>query len=789
MMKDVEAKIVNYRQLQYILLARGDEQKDMTAYILSEPDWTARKTKIQLAVNAQYEKMQSGYLSNPEKRNAQLKEEMWRGYLHYKPIVVSNIGATIYAELTTPGKEAYNLFLEGADNLPQSISILEKEIGNGNKENMQNLLLLSRLSLLSFERYGSAFFLYYQIIGDASLATFMEFKEAAIFLNQSYQLAIGLIHFLEIVKDPEFQAMNRNDLASLYQDAGDNEAAAAQAAIALENYQLLENKDPNQFRLNTTAVMFNLGNAYMKLERYDESLKLFMSVLQRISQDNQEDNQIKSMGFYAHKFIANIIQKTLGQKEAFPYYDTVFNAFKRSPSIASGLPQDMLFGDYLCYCEGKELNGANADQVADCYEESIKFLDNAFDAERKTLGRTIVYHKLGEILESRGENQKALEFYQRSLSELEQTETPTTRELRMELYSCIGGLLDDYSRDKEALDYFHRSIALAQAPGYEQDPNSLWQMAVGWYKIGHYYYKRENADSAFVAFNKTMEYLNNKNADTLKTAPFIANTYNMIGATLSELKKDNKQAEENYQKAVDLYTVLGAVNPDLHMMDFATAAHNLLAMQSKHPETADKEADLALIDLVMKGFMMNPDHSTEATTLMSDMNRFMLLFSGHLTAIQNAMMEVQSLSDQRQKITGNKGKSDIQSRIVARLEEAYRLADTPTMGKLKDILSQELGNLAWYAIFDRKYVLAEASARRALELNPGQTWVNTNLAHSLILQNKVVEGKAIYDQYKDVVHTDGQLMRVIFLSDIDEMEKAGIKHPAWEDVKKMLKKE
>ena len=210
-------------------------------------------------------------------------------------------------------------------------------------------------------------------------------------------------------------------------------------------------------------------------------------------------------------------------------------------------------------------------------------------------------------------------------------------------------------------------------------------------------------------------------------------------------------------------------------------------MQSKHLETSDKEAALHLIDEVMKGFIMHPVHSPQAEELMSNMNRYMLLFSGHLTLIQNALMEIQALSQQRQEIQGNGGKSEIQSRIVSKLREAYELADTMMNYKMKTLLVQELGNLSWYAIFDQKFELAENSARQALALDSSQIWINTNLAHSLILIDKTAEGIALYDQYKDIQHSDGQLMRTIFLSDIDEMEQAGITNPAWEEVKRLLK--
>ncbi|MGB5024862.1 MAG: tetratricopeptide repeat protein [Saprospiraceae bacterium] len=782
-----EEKLVNRQQLQYILLDNENKKVEVKAYILEDLEWSARESKMELVVSNQNEKMEAEFASIPDSEFKLLLQEKFRVFKNYNTKFVSNISSTVYAELSGQGKKAFNLLMESSEKLPHAIELLEQLVEK-KKDAFQDMLLLARLSGLSSGRISGNYYLQKNRDEPVMLGTIMEYKEMAIMFNQSPLLEAELKRLLSYIKDPEFQAVNHNDLASYYQERGDYETAVIEASKALDYFTILEKKNPKAFRVITIAVMFNLGSAYMELKRNEEALDMFHATLEKISPEMLKENpEILSIDFYAKKYIANITKKVKGLKEAYPYYKEIFIALKASPEIALTLPKDLFFEDYKSYCEGKELLGANAEEVADCYEESIKFLDNAFDVERKTLGRTLVYYKLGEILDAKGDFKKALEFYRRSLSELEQNETSKTRALSMQLYACIGELLDNHGQDKEALDYFHQSLQIALNTNYEKDVKSIRQLAESWYKIGHFFYERHNGDSAYYAFNKAIEYLTDPIADKQKNATLLASTYNTMGATLSELHNDTQRGEENFIISVNLYRELMEIDPEKHLIEFASAARNLLVALSRHIETANKEETIALIDVVSNAFIKYPVRSEKADEIQKDLKKLKLEFSGQMSLIKNAMKEIQILNDERKKVEGNTAKSEIQSRIVSKLEEVYQLGDVGLKDILKTTLAKECGNLSWYAIFDRKFELAEVSARRALALDSNQTWVNTNLAHSLILIGKVEEGKALYDQYKNTKHTDGRLMRLIFLADIDELEKAGISNPAWKEVRKILK--
>lgn len=784
MIDDIKAGIVNNRHLQYILLDESQKKKLVQVYILDNDAWNLRKGKVAQVVEDQYGKFVAEYDSMPKTVRRMVQDEV-AGLSSYKPLLEANLSSTVYAELTDTGRKAYDLVLESNENLNQAIGLLAPSEETDIKV-AEDFLLFARLSLLAFDRMASYYYEYLLTSAPVTLDVLMEYKEMAIMLDAGRNLGPNLERVLKYVNDPEFQASNRNDLASIYHDQGKDDLALSEALVALGYYRQLEVTDPSRFSWHTTSVMFNLANIYRKLDRNRDALPLLQESIQRVEAMPEAPPELQTMEFFGNKFIANIIQEEKGLREAYAYYDKMFAMLKTSPEVSYTLPKEDLFADYMDYCEAKELWGAPDDEISRCYEESLRLLDDAVDMERKTLGHTQVYLQLAKLLEEKGEYEKALVFYKRSLAELEQNESAGTREIRIDLYNCIGGLLVDYGQDEEAMDYFKKSLTLAEISGREGTAESLLHLGETWYRFGQYHYKQQRGDSAVLAFTKVIVFLTDPRGDREQNASLLANTYNMLGATHSELLIVPVVAEENFSKSVELYDELVAKDPETYMIEYASSASNLLALQARHVETTDKDKALALIDSVMKLFVLRPVHSPKAEELMVSMNRFMLLFSGQLNLIQGYLMEVQEFRAQRQQIKGQTGKSDIQTKILSKLEEAYWLVDSEMRGKLGTILAQELGNLSWYAIFDHKYSLAETSARKALALDPSQIWVNTNLAHSLILEGKVDEGKAIYQEYKDMKHSDGRLMRVVFLSDIEELQEAGIKNPAWEEVKILL---
>ena len=74
------------------------------------------------------------------------------------------------------------------------------------------------------------------------------------------------------------------------------------------------------------------------------------------------------------------------------------------------------------------------------------------------------------------------------------------------------------------------------------------------------------------------------------------------------------------------------------------------------------------------------------------------------------------------------------------------------------------------------------------KLSPESIGVVSNLASALLFQNKYEEALAYYQEWKDKEWSDDRYGKFceVFISDLKELEEAGITHPDVEKVRRFL---
>jgi tetratricopeptide (TPR) repeat protein len=107
-------------------------------------------------------------------------------------------------------------------------------------------------------------------------------------------------------------------------------------------------------------------------------------------------------------------------------------------------------------------------------------------------------------------------------------------------------------------------------------------------------------------------------------------------------------------------------------------------------------------------------------------------------------------------------------------EDFYK--KNPTSPDVAFRLATDYGGLAWSYIRNNKPKEAEDAAQKGLALDPGQTWIQINLAHALLLQNRYEEAKELYVYWSDQYDSAGSSFSSIYLKDFDELEKIGVTH-------------
>jgi len=104
------------------------------------------------------------------------------------------------------------------------------------------------------------------------------------------------------------------------------------------------------------------------------------------------------------------------------------------------------------------------------------------------------------------------------------------------------------------------------------------------------------------------------------------------------------------------------------------------------------------------------------------------------------------------------------------------------------ILASYLGTMSWYCVLSRQYTEAVKAAEEGLRIEPYRTWIRTNLAHGYLLLGEFERAKEIYLKYKDekLSEVGGKTFRDMVLEDFSVLEKAGIRSPEIERIRKLL---
>ncbi len=96
---------------------------------------------------------------------------------------------------------------------------------------------------------------------------------------------------------------------------------------------------------------------------------------------------------------------------------------------------------------------------------------------------------------------------------------------------------------------------------------------------------------------------------------------------------------------------------------------------------------------------------------------------------------------------------------------------------LDQLLASAYVDLSWCALFASDFPLAEASARKALEIDASADWVYNILATALLYQGKYKAAKTIYAARKGKPYSEEQTWTESFLGMLNSLELEGIVHP------------
>ncbi len=118
------------------------------------------------------------------------------------------------------------------------------------------------------------------------------------------------------------------------------------------------------------------------------------------------------------------------------------------------------------------------------------------------------------------------------------------------------------------------------------------------------------------------------------------------------------------------------------------------------------------------------------------------------------------------------------------MAQEYRLAGEIEQAHLAAVLA----STSWYALLSQEFPAAEAYARAAAEADNSQVWIKTNLAHSLLFQDRFTEAATVYLKHVDQPLAEGELWQDVIADDFEEFRRIGIDDKRFSDVLELMSK-
>jgi len=413
-----------------------------------------------------------------------------------------------------------------------------------------------------------------------------------------------------------------NQLSEKYLNK-DPEIAKNYATKAIELANLLEDKNAK------SIALYNLGNAYYNLSKYNNAGDAYQSALNgrdSISNDTLKSSIITSIGLCylnkneydsARNFFSSLLsnEKQLLKKNdlarLYSYLgDTFYGKSDYGPALINyqkALNLAKKTNDTLLVASINNNIGIVYNDLGD-YEKSLKYYLKSLDVYKKINdqdGMAQLYNNIGIVYSDWGNREKALEYYQKSLQIDKKAENKSGI---AGSYNNIGIIYSEWGQNDIAVEYYSKALKLYQEEddnlGITQVTNNLGEsyfdlgehskaleflqrsldmeisrgnkrgIAESYLTIGETYFKLNNFAKAMNYVNKSLNI-----ADSLKLSSIILKNYKLLYQIYEKQK--------NYPKAFIYLKKYTAEKDSVYSEDF----HKTLAEVQIKNEIAKIELD------------------------------------------------------------------------------------------------------------------------------------------------------------------------------------------------------
>lgn len=508
-----------------------------------------------------------------------------------------------------------------------------------------------------------------------------------------------------------------------------------------------EDKDKNSwnYQHKRAILLNNLAVLYNDTRRYTESEAMYQEALEirrRLAQDNPkayEPNLAMTLNN-----LGILYKNTQRYTESEPMYLKALEIYRRlaqdnpqayEPSLATTLNNlaslysntQRLSESEAMYLEALEIRKRLAKDNPQTYEPDVaKTLYNLANLYKSTQRYT----------ESEAMYIEALEILRRLATANPQAHEPdltNTLNNFASLYQDTQRYTESEAMCLEALE-IRRRLAKDNPQAYEPDvAQTLNNLAILYQDAQRY----TESEAMHLEALETYRHLTQDNPQTYE--PSLATALNNLANLYSDTQRLT-ESEAMYLEALEIRRPLAMDNPQAYEPDLAATLYNigLLYIQQEQyfKAISDFEESLAIYRTLK---ISKPSYG--------DLYQYSLYWLTQLYPTTDNHARHYEINEEWLPILKEYYQEDA---------ESYR-----------ENYVNALGSQSFQCIFVSQYEKSEQYAREALAIDSSQHWINTNLAASLLLQDKYDEAKIIYRQYKDELKDS-------FLQDLNDFETAGV---------------
>lgn len=693
----------------------------------------------------------------------------------------------------------------------------EEKVQRARQQGVENYMIRARLLAADFQ-FSGAYKNYLDAVEKDS-TDLDNLWEAAAFLhgqNQHQHALLMCTRALTLVQTDSERAGWLNGLGNLYHANNKMPEAGQALTEALSIYQQLASQNPDAFLPNVAAVLNNLGEFYrvnnemLEAEKaLSEALKIFRQLADKSPGTFllEMATTLNSLGIFYycnHKMLEaekayseslSICRQLSGQNpDAFLYY------------VAMPLAN---LGNY--YRDNQKMSEAEKAylEVLDIYRQLADKNPDAFlHYVAATLNNLGLYYSDNQRMpEAEKAYIEALGIY-RQLADRNPDVFLT--EVAMAL-NCLGNYYSDNQRMPEAEKAYIEALNIFWKLANKNPNTFLHYVATTLNNIGMFYstnLKMLEAEKVYTEAWNIYRQLADKNPDAF--LPDVAITLNNLGILFSNNER-MPDAEKAFTEALGIYRKFADQSPDAFLPDVAMTLNNFgeyYRRNNKMPEA--EKASLEALGIYRKFADKNPDaFLPKVAATLNNLGLYHAKLKHNKQALkcyEEALKIWQEGQINRQgdailgwmEVSGNILEVGDSARVAKDYEVlvwTYKLmaGSCDSLYKADLMASQfameQYGNLSWWALFSREYLLAERAARRCLELDPEQSWVYINMGHAHLLRSDVKKAKEAYLHLKGKKNDGGKDYKLVLEEDFQALEAEGITHKGMTEIRKWLERE